>query len=90
MKEAEAVSQTPVDYRPMWSELGLDLAAHDMLLAAIPQLYADAYLTQADRPEGMAYFDFVMSEIHGLRIKELRDHQAAGGKVIGSLGVKVP
>ena len=37
----------------------------------IPQMYADAYLTQQDRPEGMAYFDFVLSEIHGLRIKEL-------------------
>jgi len=84
------MSEAPVDYHPMWEELGLDLDAHDMLLAAIPQLYAAAYLTQAKRPEGMAYFDFVMSEIHGLRIKELRDHQAAGGKVIGSFCLYVP
>ena len=61
-----------------------------MLLAAIPQMYADAYLTQTDRPEGMAYFDFVMSEIHGLRIKELQDHKAAGGTVIGTFCLYVP
>jgi benzoyl-CoA reductase/2-hydroxyglutaryl-CoA dehydratase subunit BcrC/BadD/HgdB len=74
----------------MWTDLGLDLEAHDLLLTAIPQLYADAYLSQQDRPEGMAYFDFVMSEIHGLRIKELMDHKAAGGTVIGTFCVYVP
>ena len=84
------MSDTPVDYRPMWSSLGLDLEAHDMLLAAIPQMYADAYLSQKDRPEGMAYFDFVLSEIHGLRIKELQDHKAAGGTVIGTFCLYVP
>jgi benzoyl-CoA reductase/2-hydroxyglutaryl-CoA dehydratase subunit BcrC/BadD/HgdB len=84
------MSDTTVDYRPMWTELGLDLDAHDMLLAAIPQMYADAYLSQQDRPEGMAYFDFVMSEIHGLRIKELQDHKAAGGTVIGTFCLYVP
>ncbi|NLE23445.1 MAG: 2-hydroxyacyl-CoA dehydratase [Actinobacteria bacterium] len=84
------MSDAPVDYRPMWTDLGLDLEAHDLLLTAIPQLYADAYLSQQDRPEGMAYFDFVMSEIHGLRIKELVDHKAAGGTVIGTFCVYVP
>ena len=79
-----------VDYRPMWQSLGLDLEAHDLLLTAIPQLYADAYLSQQNRPEGMAYLDFVMSEIHGLRIKELQDHKAAGGTVIGTFCLYVP
>ena len=84
------MSDATVDYRPMWQGLGLDLEAHDLLLTAIPQLYADAYLSQSDRPEGMAYFDFVMSEIHGLRIKELQDHKAAGGTVIGTFCLYVP
>ena len=38
----------------------------------------------------MAYFDFVISEIHGLRIKELMDHKAAGGTVIGTFCLYVP
>ncbi|MCL5943134.1 MAG: 2-hydroxyacyl-CoA dehydratase family protein [Actinobacteria bacterium] len=84
------MSSETVDYRPLWEKLGLDLAAHDLLLAAIPTLYADAYLSQENRPAGMAYFDFVMSEIHGLRIKELLDHKAAGGTVIGTFCLYVP
>jgi len=84
------VNQPATDYRPMWTALGLDLEGHDALLSAIPVLYHDAYLTQTSRPEGMGYFDFVMSEIHGLRIKELVDHKAAGGTVVGTFCLYVP
>ncbi len=78
------------DYRSMWETLGLDLAAHDALLEVLGKGYQDIYLAQKDRPKGMGYFDFVMSEVHGLRIKELLDEKAAGRKVIGSFCVFVP
>jgi len=78
------------DYKEMWENLGLDLAAHDALLEVLGKGYGDIYLAQKDRPEGMGYFDFVMSEIHGLRVKELLDEKAAGRKVIGSFCVFVP
>lgn len=78
------------DYRSMWADLGLDLGAHDALLAVLGQAYQDIYMSQKDRPEGMGYFDFVMSEVHGLRIKELVDEKAAGRKIIGSYCVFVP
>ena len=78
------------DYRDMWAEIGLDLEAHDALLNTLSQAYGDIYLTQENRPEGMQYFDFVMSEVHGLRIKELLDEKAAGRKIIGSYCVFVP
>jgi len=84
------MTEATFDYRAMWQSLGLDLDAHDALLSAIPVMYQDAYLSQENRPEGMAYFDFVMSEIHGLRIKELLDHKAAGGSVIGTFCLYVP
>lgn len=70
--------------------MGLDLEAHDMLLEVLGKGYQDIYMAQKDRPEGMGYFDFVMSEVHGLRIKELMDEKAAGRKVIGSFCVFVP
>ena len=60
------MSQPTTDYRPMWEALGLDLPGHDALLSAIPALYQNAYLYPDHRPEGMSYFDFVLSEIHGL------------------------
>ncbi|MDY0378846.1 MAG: 2-hydroxyacyl-CoA dehydratase, partial [Desulfobacterales bacterium] len=78
------------DYKSMWLELGLDLAAHDVLLGVLGKAYQDIFLSQNNRPEGMGYFDFVMSEVHGLRIKELMDEKKAGRKIIGSYCVFVP
>jgi benzoyl-CoA reductase/2-hydroxyglutaryl-CoA dehydratase subunit BcrC/BadD/HgdB len=74
----------------MWLDLGLDLQAHDALLSVLGGAYQDIFLSQKNRPEGMKYFDFVMSEVHGLRIKELMDAKAQGRKVIGSYCVFVP
>ena len=78
------------DYTPMWKELGLDLNAHDALLGVLGQAYTDICLSQANRPEGMGYVDFVISEVHGLRIKELMEARAKGQKVIGCYCVFVP
>jgi len=78
------------NYRSMWADLGLDLEAHDALLSVLGKGYQDIFLAQKDRPEGMTYFDFVMSEVHGLRIKELLDEKKAGRKIIGSYCVFVP
>ena len=78
------------DYRKMWEDLGIDLEAHDGLLEILPPLYEDIILSQEDRPEGMQYFDFVFSEIHGLRVKELVDHKEKAGNVIGTFCTYVP
>ncbi|MDM7916097.1 MAG: double-cubane-cluster-containing anaerobic reductase [Candidatus Eisenbacteria bacterium] len=74
----------------MWSGLGIDLEAHDALLGALGKAYGEVYLTQEGRPRGMEYFDFVMSEIHGLRIAELLEAKRAGRKVIGTFCLYVP
>ena len=71
------------DYTKMWSELGLDLKSHDALLSILGSAYGDIFLSQKDRPEGMKYFDFVMSEVHGLRIQELMEAKARGRIVVG-------
>ena len=78
------------EYRKMWEELGLDLQAHDGLLEVLPPIYQESILSQENRPEGMSYFDFVFSEIHGLRVKELVDHRKAGGVVVGTFCTYVP
>lgn len=77
-------------YTPMWKQLGLDLEAHDMLLSVLGKAYQDIFLAQKNRPQGMGYFDFVMSEVHGLRIQELMKEKAEGRKVIGTYCVFVP
>jgi len=77
-------------YREMWKDLGLNLEAHDALLKVLGEAYQDIYLAQQNRPGAMEYFDFVMTEVHGLRVKELNDARAVGRKVIGSFCVFVP
>ena len=78
------------DYTSMWQELGLNQEAHDALLNVLTKAYGDIYVAQKNRAEGMGYFDFVMSEVHGLRIKELLDEKESGRKIIGSYCVFVP
>ncbi len=78
------------DYKSMWMELGLDPDGHDALLNVLAQAYNDIFLSQKDRPETMSYFDFVMSEVHGLRIRELLEEKKTGRKIIGSYCVFVP
>ncbi|MFH1866389.1 MAG: double-cubane-cluster-containing anaerobic reductase [Candidatus Eisenbacteria bacterium] len=79
-----------VDYAPMWQELGLNLEAHEGLLEVLGTFYNDIYLSQADRPKGMEYFDFVISEIHGLRVKELQDAKKEGRPIVGTFCLYVP
>ncbi len=84
------MSIQPVDYHPMWARLGLDLPTHDALLEAVGQIFSDVYLTQTNRPKGMDYLNFVMSQVHGLRIQELDDFRSRGGKVFGTFCLYVP
>jgi benzoyl-CoA reductase/2-hydroxyglutaryl-CoA dehydratase subunit BcrC/BadD/HgdB len=74
----------------MWHELGLDLEAHQGLLDTLGRAYSDIYLAQHNRPQGMDYFNFVMSEIHGLRIRELLEVKRSGGIVVGTFCTFVP
>lgn len=78
------------DYHKMWEDLGMDLETHDQLCEVLPQAFGDVYLSQENRPEGMDYYDFVVSEIHGVRPAELVEHQKNGGKVFGTFCVYVP
>ena len=78
------------DYRSMWADLGLNLEAHDALLGVLSEAYGAIYMSQENRPAGMSYFDFVMSEVHGLRIKELLEEKKTGRKIVGSYCVFVP
>ncbi len=77
-------------YEKMWEELGLDISAHDGLLKVLGKFYGDIYLSQDKRLKGMEYLDFVLSEVHGLRIKELQDAKSEGKKIIGTFCVFVP
>lgn len=78
------------DYREMWKDLGMNLELHDQLCEVLPMAFGDVYLSQENRPDAMDYYNFVVSEIHGVRPAELIEHQKKGGKVFGTFCVFVP
>lgn len=78
------------DYKKMWEDLGMDVEKHDILCEVLPQAFGDVYLSQENRPDSMDYYNFVVSEIHGVRPKELIEHQKKGGKVVGTFCIYVP
>ncbi len=78
------------DYTQMWKDLGIDLEGHAGLMGVLGGLYRDVYRTQRDRPSGMGYWDFIVSEIHGLRVEELLAAKRQGRKVVGTFCLYVP
>jgi benzoyl-CoA reductase/2-hydroxyglutaryl-CoA dehydratase subunit BcrC/BadD/HgdB len=77
-------------YVPMWKDLGMDIEKHNQLLNVLGQYYINVIFPQKNRPKAMGYFDFVISEIHGLRVQELAELRAAGKKVIGAFCIYAP
>ena len=68
----------------------MDIEKHGQLLNGLGQYYGSAVMSQKNRPKKMDYFDFVVSEVHGLRIKELNDLRAQRKKVIGAFCIYAP
>lgn len=78
------------DHHPMWEKLGIDLKKHDELLEILPTVFKEIYIVaQKNRPD-MSFFDFVVGDIHGIRVKELIEAKSKGKKVIGTFCVYVP
>ncbi|MHA1293350.1 MAG: double-cubane-cluster-containing anaerobic reductase [Promethearchaeota archaeon] len=79
------------NWRPMWEELGIDMEKHDKLLGILPDIYKNIYIdTQKNRPEAMGFWDFVVGDIHGIRISELKKAKEEGKKIIGTFCLYVP
>jgi len=83
-------TETP-NWRPMWEILGIDMEKHDMLLGALPEIYKKIYIdAQKSRPEGMGFFEYVVGDIHGIRVSELVKAQEEGKKVIATFCLYIP
>ena len=77
-------------YPEMWAELDMDVPRFDKARLMLGEMYQKTYLSQAKRPIAMAYFDNMIAEIHGGRIKELLAAKAEGRPVIGTFCVYIP
>ncbi len=80
-----------IDWYPMWKELGLDIEKHDQLLAVLPDIFKKVFIdSQKNRPKGMGFFDFVVGDIHGIRVSELKKAKDEGKKIIGTFCLYIP
>ncbi|MFX1500834.1 MAG: double-cubane-cluster-containing anaerobic reductase [Promethearchaeota archaeon] len=79
------------NWYPMWKELGLNIEKHDQLLVILPEIFKTIYIdSQKNRPEGMEFFDFVVGDIHGIRVSELKKAKEEGKKIIGTFCLYIP
>ena len=91
--------------KPLLSEPAQDLAhflaptttlwkTSTVLTASEIRRFTDSYRKAAreriDTKAAMGFYDFVVSEIHGVRPAELIEHQKTGGKVFGTFCIFVP
>lgn len=79
-----------MENRELWAALDIDLEKHDDFLAPLPGAFTSMFLERANRPQAMAYFDRVVGDIHGIRVKELVDLKEKGKKVFATFCVYVP
>ena len=77
-------------YPELWASLDMDVPRFDKARLMLGEAYQKTYLSQQNRPAGMAYFDTMIAEIHGGRIKELLAAKAEGRPVIGTFCVYIP
>ncbi|MGZ5468641.1 MAG: double-cubane-cluster-containing anaerobic reductase [Candidatus Aminicenantales bacterium] len=71
-------------------DLGLDVDLHRRIFDAVDRNFRETVLAQKIRPARMAYFDGVIHEAHGGRVREIIERRAAGDKLIGTFCIYVP
>lgn len=77
-------------YPEMWESLNMDVPRFDKARQMLGEVYDKMYLSQPNRPQNMAYFDEMISEIFGGRIKEMLDAKKTGKPVVGTFCVYIP
>ncbi|MCL7486738.1 MAG: 2-hydroxyacyl-CoA dehydratase family protein [Desulfobulbaceae bacterium] len=87
------MTDTPFEVKPhpeMWAGLGMDVPRFDKARQMLGEVYDKMYISQANRPTAMQYFDDMVSEIFGGRIKEMLAVKEKGKPVVGTFCVYIP
>jgi hypothetical protein len=74
----------------LWQRIGVDVTRLSKMREILSQMYKTLFLNQEIRPEGMKYFDKIVSNIHTGRIKEIVEAMEEGRVVVGAFCVYIP
>ncbi len=78
------------DYREMWAKIGVNVPLHEELLSVVDKSFNMTIGAQQNRPFAMRYFDEMLHESHGRRVKQLVDNLERGNKNMGTFCIYVP
>ncbi len=73
-----------------FKDIGLDIEKFSSQQCVTGDLYSKTFLEQNDRPKTMEYFDNMVSDIYGSRIRELLAAKKEGRVVVGNFCIFVP
>ena len=77
-------------HKELLSDIGVDVEKHAKMMEAGFEGYKTQFMSQNNRPEGMIYFDWFMSEMQGQRIAEINELRAEKKPAIGAFCIFVP
>ena len=77
-------------HKELLSSIGVDVEKHAKMMVAGFEGYKAQFMSQNNRPEGMKYFDWFMSEMQGQRIAEINALRADNKPSVGTFCIFVP
>ena len=78
------------EHKDLLSNIGVDVEKHAKMMSAGLESYKKQFLSQSNRPKGMEYFDWFMSEIQGERIAEINRLRSQKKPAVGTFCIFVP
>ncbi|RXJ79959.1 double-cubane-cluster-containing anaerobic reductase [Arcobacter sp. F2176] len=78
------------EHRKLLSEINVDVDRHAKMMNMGLESYKAQFMSQKNRPEGMKYFDWFMSEIQGQRIAEINELRKQKKPAVGAFCIFVP
>ncbi len=76
-------------YRPLWDKLDIDAEKLTGMLGMAGKRHAEVFKSQANRPQGMAYFDNLWDNLQTGRIQELDELKQQGKPLVGTFCIFV-
>lgn len=74
----------------MFKDIGLDVEKFSSQQCVAGDLYSKTFKSQDNRPKSIEYFDNMVSDIYGSRIREIINAKKQGQTVIGNFCIFVP
>lgn len=77
------------NFRPLWDKLDIDAEKLTTMLGMAGKRHAEVFKSQANRPQGMTYFDDLWDNLQTGRIQELDELKQQGKPLVGTFCIFV-